>query len=368
MRDEHRLRVRVGVHVHVYELFKALEVGQRREHERLGVPSGFQPDPAGLELVEVVVGEVLGDVEILAIGVDVPEQIAAGHGPQAVEITVHRRHVHPDAARPDRLAGLIRRRVNGVDEPTLLVKYGNGRARLERAGGGVRLRVIGRQQYVDVVGGIERQLPPRSGRLVIPFVLALARDRGSVQLFRVLVVQDAVVGVVQGRKTPGHALAERTANCGFHTKLAVFGRRELSVSIELLGRLPGDVVDQATRRVATEQGALWTFGDLHPLDVESRERLALRHRDVSVVDVNGDWRLDPVVEVVLCNATNGENGRLTADAAAEIDARGHAGEIDAALEAERPHLVARQRADRDADVLDRLFALLRRDNDFLEHV
>ena len=97
------------------------------------------------------------------------------------------------------------------------------------------------------------------------------------------------------------------------------------------------------------------------------EGLRLRDGDVAVVEVDGIRRFDDVVEVVLRDAADGELRVLAGEVAGDVHAGRERGDVEALLYTERLELLARERADGDADVLDVLLALLRGDDDFFEH-
>ena len=128
---------------------------------------------------------------------------------------------------------------------------------------------------------------------------------------RDLVHLPAVVVVVLECQAPPDAVAEWPADRALDDGLVVAPVLEAAVGLELFGRLPGDVVDQAAGRVTPEQRALRAAENLRPLDVEELSLLARARPQIDLVEVEADRGFVAGTEVVGLDAADvqlGEHG------------------------------------------------------------
>ena len=147
--------------------------------------------------------------------------------------------------------------------------------------------------------------------------------------------------------------------------MVVVGEREFRVRAEDVLGLVGDDADGARDRVAAEQRTLRAFHDLRALDVVHGGHDAARAARPDAVDEHRDRGVAADAEVVGRDAAHRERvGEavlgLAAEARREVDDAadvGHAAFLQ--------H-VAGEGGDRERHVLERLLALLRGDDDFVE--
>ena len=85
------------------------------------------------------------------------------------------------------------------------------------------------------------------------------------------VVDVPVVLVVQVGQPPGKRAVAPGIERGPHAASVVVRDADLDIGLELLGGIAGNEVDGATRRIATEQGALWAAQHLEPTHVRQVE-------------------------------------------------------------------------------------------------
>src|SRR5262249_1389229 len=143
--------------------------------------------------------------------------------------------------------------------------------------------------------------------------------------------------------------------------------RDVGITARLVeARFARQIVDEPARGVAAEESPLRPFQQLDAIDVEEREGLRLGDGDVALVERDGIGRLDDVIEVVLRDAADRELRVLARKVPRDVYARRERRDVETLSDTERGELLTAERSDRNADILDVLFALLRRDHDLLQ--
>ena len=131
---------------------------------------------------------------------------------------------------------------------------------------------------------------------------------------------------------------------------------------EILGRLGGDVVDQAARRVLAEDRTLRAFQNLDPLEIEGGAAGHDRVHDRYLVDVHADR--GRCRQAVLEEADAAQRvGRGVSIVARDGQARDDPDQILRSHDVADGELGRADRADRHADIVEVLRALLRRHDD-----
>ena len=215
------------------------------------------------------------------------------------------------------------------------------------------------KQRAERLGRLEQQLAAPGELVEAAHRVALARE---------VVVDPVAARLVQDRDPRGdrvgQAAADRALDVG-GVELAVAQRK---VGIEVLAGLLGVELDDARRRVATEQRALRSAQHLDALDVEQRRALQYHVFENDLIHDDGHGLRSRKVEVGVAEAPNIESWRNPAVRRFGIQAR-HAGreraDVLAALE-QRIHALTLERRHRDRHELHVLRAASRGDDDFLE--
>ena len=171
--------------------------------------------------------------------------------------------------------------------------------------------------------------------------------------------------VIKGGASAEPATAERPANRRFDLGLIETSIGPLNKTLQPVGWLARDKVDEAAGRVTTEQGALWPLQYLDSFDIERAKILALKIGNIPFVDIDRDRGFDTVVEVVLGHAANRKLRILAADTTRYADTRRESRDVDAGGHAERLDLLAAECRDRDANILQILLAALSGDDNFV---
>src|SRR5690349_10089043 len=109
--------------------------------------------------------------------------------------------------------------------------------------------------------------------------------------------------------------ADRTGNGGLAFEIAVGTEREAHVRPEILARLPGDVLDRAADRVLAVERALRAAKNFEALDVEKVELRSADAREIDVVDIDADRRIEGLEGVGLADAADVDVGGVGGAAA-----------------------------------------------------
>ena len=236
----------------------------------------------------------------------------------------------------------------------------------------------------DVVAELEEQAGAADYGLAATHVSARTGSRGIASetaertcaefIERIEIIQIAVLIAVHDGNASSAGGRDRAAECrlelhgiciGIRIELA---ERNVGVTTAFLEtRLTTDVLNGATCRVAAEQCALWSLENLNPLNIEKGKCLRLRNRDITLVEVDCSRGLDDVIEIVLRDTSNRKLRILASQVAADVHAWRISRDIEAVFDAQRFHLVACKRRNRNTNVLNVLFALLRGDHDLLQN-
>ncbi len=158
----------------------------------------------------------------------------------------------------------------------------------------------------------------------------------------------------------------RAADLDVALVVAAAGRRD--VERRIFGDdVAGHVLDGARERVLAVQGALRAAQHFDALDVIHVEQGALRTRDVHVVQVDADARLEAPQRVVLSDAADIGVDRAGGRAPGiHFDVRGVRGHVFQRADVLLQQLIRSECGDRDRDVLQALFAPPGRDGDLLD--
>ena len=133
------------------------------------------------------------------------------------------------------------------------------------------------------------------------------------------------------------------------------------------GDVTRHVLDCACNRVLAVQRALRAAQHFDALDVVNIEQGALRPRDVDVVEVDADARLEAPQRVVLADAADVGIDRASGRAPrVDLDVRRVRRHVFERADVLFQQLVGGERGDRDRDVLQALFAPTGRDYDLLD--
>ena len=151
--------------------------------------------------------------------------------------------------------------------------------------------------------------------------------------------------VIKGGASGEPATAERPANRRFDLGLVETSIGPLDKALQPIGRLSRDKVDEATRRVTTEQRTLWPLQNLDSFDIERSKILALKIGNITFVNINCDGGFDTVVKVVLGNTANRKLRILAANTTRYADTRRESRDVDAAGHAEGLNLLTAERGD-----------------------
>jgi hypothetical protein len=184
----------------------------------------------------------------------------------------------------------------------------------------------------------------------------------AVLLARGDILDVAVITVVDARNARGEAVTERAGHRALNDRLVVTPVSQADIAVERAGRLVRDELHRAAGGIAAEQRALRPAQCLHPSEVENRETRRSDRAGVAIVLIDRDRRFLLVAIVVLRNPAHVEHDlRGAIGVVLEVgDRRNH---VDRAGDAAVLDVLLAQHRNRDADVLQPLFALLRGDND-----
>ena len=176
-------------------------------------------------------------------------------------------------------------------------------------------------------------------------------------------VEKAVPFTRRDVQSSGNALRERTRNGCFALEVAVIAGSERDVGAKLELRLLADDVDDAGRGVLTEQGSLWTFQHLDPLELSQIAKADAVARTVYAVDDDSDGGLQAGVVADGADAANARSGEGFVRGRCDEQAGCQDREVlDIAYAGVFQQLLG-YRGHYDRYILQTLFALLRCDDD-----
>ena len=320
------IRVGAGVHVLAVALVNGKNVGNGSERQRIAQVPGQLRGHAGYRPLKEA-RLVVAPPKIVAVRIAVTVEIRAGTG--VVEVLSVR---------------------NALAQTERVLEC---RVMLIRVAAAVVLGRVKLEPRSEGVGRLERQLQAQRARVCVAQV-------------RAVIVLEQPVAPVNGTGQPGlHGLADRAAHRTFHPARRVVAEGEPAVALQFLGGRGADVLQQPAGGVAAEQRPLGTAQNLDPLDVEQLGVRPADRADIGVVDEHRDGRFVMVREIVLRDAANVDRG-VAGVKLDDVQARGLLGDFGGRGVAEFANPFAAERGDRKAHVLQRLFALLRRDHDFFQ--
>ncbi len=154
---------------------------------------------------------------------------------------------------------------------------------------------VQRELHVEIFVDESTKLGAESGHVLVAHLLAGAQ----------VLAEAVAVEVGDGDASTQRAVAsERAADRRLEVELAVVPNRHRGVAIDL-GRQPArDVFDRTADGVLAVERALWTAQNFDALNVEHVEQGTLRARDVDVVEIEPDTRINTPQRVGLADAAN----------------------------------------------------------------
>ena len=177
----------------------------------------------------------------------------------------------------------------------------------------------------------------------------------------------AVAALHGGGEAHRHVLAERGVVDALDVAAVVIAAGHLDAALGRERGPVGDDVDRAARGVAPEQRALRALEHLDALDVDEGRLGAGAARGVHAIDVDRHGRVGADGPVVGLHAADAVGG-LQRLVVVHVHAGREATDVGEVARAELFQRLARIGGDRDRHVHDVLGALLRRDDDLLDHL
>ena len=212
-------------------------------------------------------------------------------------------------------------------------------------------------------------LQPQAGTLTqVELDLQSSRKRvGLVNVGAYTILEVTVVLIRQKRKACTRPITQSTTDCGLQSLLVVLAYRHIGVGIKITAGLDGEIMHEAASGVAAEQRPLWAAQHFHTLDIEQLETRRAQRPYIGFIDIDRSRSFMVVAEVVLADTANGKQHdsrvsreRCTLKAGCLIR------EAFAGVDTQVMYGLARESRDGNADILGRLFALLRGDDDLLD--
>ena len=177
----------------------------------------------------------------------------------------------------------------------------------------------------------------------------------------------AIVVIAEKRKLGQHFRIDRQVDRGAAAILVVASILRLDITAEILRWLFQDDVDRAPGRVPTEQRALRSTQNFDALDIEEPEIIGVLTRNIEIVDIGADRRVEGGDRFRIAQAAQ-EVGIRGADAGIVMSdqVRDIFGDIEGLMNFTDIKIVSGEGGNCDRHLLEHLLMPLRRHRDFFQ--